>query len=272
MLALNFLLLACTQAPEPPVEAPAQRLEVEVTARIIAPGEPAMWTAVARGASEPPLTPQPLASGVCRRIDGPGAPAPSPGPGPRVADGLRITGLVHANLQWDEPAGVYRAVGPRQSVDPTWGVGDLAWRDAAGGSGVAEGVVRFGALPSVRFVQREEEGGVRLAWDPATVEEAQIVVTGAGGALVCGVGAAGVRLPWWAVPPVGGSVVLRTTRSRGAQLDEGVLVRARSTLELVVPLDAPSAASSLLRALPAPVPIPRATLRRGGRPLRNPAG
>jgi hypothetical protein len=81
-----------------------------------------------------------------------------------------------------------------------------------------------------------------------------------------------VDLPWWAVPPSGGSVVLRTTRTRVTETSDHRHVRASSTLELEIPLDSPPAASDETRPLPTRPAVPRGGPRRIGRPVRNPVG
>ena len=208
-------------------------LLVDVAARVGHVGSPAGWSAQATWASAPESPPLP--PGTCRPA---GSARERGGRSARGADTLAITGPTPAALAWDGSGRVWTALGPRQSLDPAWSVSDLVWTDAAG-EHRAEDVVRFGGLPAVTRVTREREGHVALGWDPDTVEAPTVLVLGPGGLLECGVGPDGVVLPWWAVPAYQGEVVLRSRREASRVVD-GVLVRVRTTLERVVPLDRPA--------------------------------
>lgn len=265
MLALA-LLGACLQseARVGPDEGEGRVVEVDVIARVDRPGQPAAWTARAR---QGPPAPEgdPIPPGVCRKA----APEVVP-PGERFAEEVRVTGPTGTSLDWDDERGVYVATGPRRTADPAWVVGDVQWRDADGRLRIAEGVVRFGAQPEVTVVERDPEGGVQLRWDPETVGHVQVLANGPAGPLVCAADGAGIDLPWWAVPPRGGSVLLRSTHERGAVFEGDDRVRVRSTLERVVPLDVPDTSSAHEEPVPAPAPTPG--IRRATRTAKSPLG
>lgn len=233
---------------------PAGVVEVDVVARVEAPGQPAAWSARARIASTAAPPPAALAPGVCRHVGE--VVAPSDG---QVADRVALRGPLQADLRWDSAARSWVTEGPHTVLDPAFGLGDIALQ-VGGAQVVAADAVRFGGLPALTAVGRSLEGEVRLAWDPRSVEDVQISVAGPAGALECGVGAAAVTLPWWAVPAVGGEVVLRTTRETVTTLANGVSLVIRATIERVVPLDQPA------DSLGAPARGPDAELE--GRPAR----
>jgi hypothetical protein len=155
-------------------------------------------------------------------------------------------------LEYDPARGAHVPTGPRGAVDPAWVVGDLRWNEEAAELRV-DGALRFGPVPEVSAIVREDDGAVTLRWDPATVDEARIHAWGPAGELVCGVGAAGVRLPWWSVPALGGRVVLSSTRSRVSRPRGDVLVRVRATVERVLLLDVENGPGT--RAAPIPPPV-----------------
>ncbi|MFZ5476316.1 MAG: hypothetical protein ACOZNI_06020 [Myxococcota bacterium] len=265
-----FLLAgACTpeSASTPPAEAPRALVDVQIVARAEAPLAPAAWTAEVRFSVDRPPDPEPVPEGTCRRPEQVHLRGLAP------VERVSLTAPDEVALAWREDAGAYVTAGPRRAVDAAWAVGDLRWQigDTAR---AAEGVVRFGAPPEVREVEREPEGGVRLRWD--YLEGAELLATGPAGTLRCGAGPEGVALPWWAVPARGGSVVLRAARERAVLLEDGTLVRARAVLERVVPLDAPAATTVEAAGPPAPPPTRArpmlAAPRRIARPARVPLG
>lgn len=265
MLALA-LLGACLQtgARTSRADAEGRLVEVDVTARVERPGHPAAWTARARVGPAAPEG-EPIPPGVCRKA----APEVVP-PGERFAEEVRVTGPTGTALAWDDERGVYVATGPRRTADPSWVVGDFHWREPDGRLRIAEGVVRFGAQPEITVVRRDPEGGVTLRWDPETVGHVQVLASGPAGDLVCASNGAGIELPWWAVPPRGGTVLLRSTRERVAVFDEDERVRVRSILERVVPLDVPGTSSAHEEPTPAPAPTPG--IRRATRAAKSPLG
>jgi hypothetical protein len=258
-------LIACES--EAPLVQPAvpEVLDLEVSARVGAPGQPAAWTA--RAAWGPVPGPSHLAPGVCRR------PAEHEGTlaGDARAAAVGISGPIDADLVWDGAHGLYTATGPRQALDPAWGVGDLRWTDASGGKHLAEGAVRFGALPEVTRVSRDREGAVTLGWDATTVSDPEVWVRGPAGELVCGASRDGAVLPWWAVPAYGGEVVIRSTHELTGTVD-GAAIRARSIIERVVPLDVPAGTTADEKALPPSRPGQALTPRRLQRTPRSPIG
>lgn len=256
------LLTACTTSAPEVARADVDRVvDVLVAARVEQAGQPAAWTAQLR--MGPPPTSEPVVPG-CR----PWQP-PADEPGEQGAVEVRITGPAGARLVWDPARGLWATGGPRRAVDPAWVVGDVQWREPDGRLRVAESAVRFGAMPVVTQVARDDEGAVQLRWDPATVEAVEVHVDGPGGPLVCTGDDGGVDLPWWAVPPSGGTVILRSTGERLMLLDGEVGVRARSTLEVRVPLDRPG--TSAVEELPPRRGTP-STPRRYGRTARNITG
>ncbi len=237
MLLGVMALIGCGEGGGPAVaEQPGMpALFVEVAARVGEAGAPAGWTARARWtAPEPART---LAPGECRRAGTARGAPEGPVRGDRVAGEMLILGPTPATLAWEAASGAWTAVGPRQSLDPAWSVSDLAWTDDDG-EHRAEDAVRFGGVPAITRVMREREGQVILGWDPGTVEEPTVLVSGPGGLLECGVDRTGVTLPWWAVPAQGGEVVLRSSREE-SNLVDGVLLRVRTTIERRIPLDRP---------------------------------
>lgn len=257
-----LLLFACDLAPAEPAAATPQRVvEIEVNARVEQAGQPAAWTATVRmGPPSVELPPRPACMRPAERV---------PDPGDRGATEVRLTGPASALLVWDEERGLWGAPGPRRSVDPTWAVGDVQWREASGRLYVAEGAVRFGAAPVVTAVDRDEEGAVHLRWDPETVGEVLVGVSGPAGDLSCPAEAGGIDLPWWSVPASGGHVILHSTRERLQVLEGGIGVRTRTTLELRVPLDEPTRSSV---EEPPPRRGPPTTPRRLTRGARSPSG
>lgn len=223
-------------------------LRVDITARMREPGTPAAWTAQAVWG--PASERHPPSPGVCRPVEAvrstgsasvPGVVGGLAGVGGRlmapaggVAPVAAVVGPTSAPLAW-EGGETWSAAGPRQSLDPAWSVSDLAWRDAAG-EHLAEDIVRFGGVPDVTRVVREREGDVELAWDVGTVDTVQVWVAGPGGLLECGVGDGVAVLPWWAVPPVDGELVLRSWRLTVQEMN-GVRLEVRTAIERVVPLD-----------------------------------
>jgi hypothetical protein len=208
-----------------------QALSVDMTARVTAPGAPAAWTAQA--VWEGPTAPRPLPVGVCRH------PTDALPVGPVGAESLDIAGSAEASLVFDPERGAWEALGPRRVLDPAWSVADVAWVDAGGLPHRAEDVVRFGGLPDIIRVERDREGAVTVGWDPETVGATEVRVSGPAGALVCGTGPDGTTLPWWVVPAYGGEVVLESVWENRALVD-GVLVRVRTRLQRVIPLDRPN--------------------------------
>lgn len=203
-------------------------LEVEVTARVATPGQPATWTVAAgRSLAIPDPTPAP---GTCRRAAEPATATPG-------ADRIELLGPVSASLRWSPARGTWETEGPRRWLDPAWSISDLRWVDEAGAH-TAEDVVRFGGLPEPTRVERQREGGVTVQWAPGSAAMVSVLAVGPAGALLCEVGEGTVDLPWWAVPAEGGAILLRSTREYTTAVDGG-LVRVRATLERVVPLDQP---------------------------------
>lgn len=232
-MLLGFLaLIACGEEPSAPPAVGGEALLVEVQARVVDPRAPAAWSAQARWTSLAQTVG--TRPGTCRRVD-PTAPSHAVNGG----EELVLGGPTGARLGWHAERGAYTAEGPLQALDPAWSVADVRWTDPAGVEHLAEDSVRFGGLPAITEVARNREGDVTLGWDPATVGEVEVLVSGPAGALTCGATAAGATLPWWAVPAWGGQVVLRSTREQTILVD-GVLVRTRSTLERVIPLDVPA--------------------------------
>lgn len=260
-----LLLFACDLNPAEPdelvVAGPERAVEIDVIARVEPSGQPAAWTGTVRMGAP---SAEPLAHLACRR------PAERrPEPGERGATEVRLTGPASAVFVWDEERGVWGAPGPRRSVDPTWAVGDVQWREPSGRLRVAEGAVRFGSAPVITAVERDQEGAVHLRWDPGTVGEVLVGVSGPAGDLVCPAEAGGIDLPWWSVPASGGHVILYSTRERLQVLEGGIGVRTRTTLELRVPLDEPTRSS--VEEMP-PRRGPPTTPRRLTRGPRSPAG
>lgn len=222
---------AQAQRPEPRVVAGV--VDLTLVARAEHREAPSAWTGRARVASQAPVEPPEPAAGVCRRLA-----APPPAQDGPVVDALRIGGPTRGELTWSEADAGWRTPGPQAVVDAAWGVGDLEIE--AGGQRLrVEDAVRFGAFPEVTEVRRADDGSVRIAWDPATVDRARVVAAGPAGELECGTDGAAATLPWWSVPAVGGAVVLQNVRERVTVLPTGVVVRVRAVVERVVPLDAP---------------------------------
>jgi len=210
---------------------PIDALSVDLTARVGDAGAPAAWTAQAAWAS--PLSTPPLSVGVCRH------PFDALPAGPHGAESVEIADTTAASLVFDARRGSWDVLGPRRVLDPAWSVADVQWVDLDGLPHRAEDVVRFGGLPEVDRVERDREGAVRIGWDPETVGATELRVSGPAGALVCGTGPEGATLPWWVVPAYGGEVVLESVWENSALVD-GVLVRVRTRLQRVIPLDRPN--------------------------------
>lgn len=233
LFALAALIGCGGETAEPAADAEVRVVSVEVAARVGDVAEPAGWAA--RVVWAPPVPEPALAPGECRPAGRARAPAAR---GERGASGMQVRGPTAAELSWDGEQGIWSARGPRQALDPAWSVSDLAWSDGSG-EHLAEGAIRFAGVPAVEQVVRAREGQVTLTWDPDSVHEASILVSGPGGVLECGVADGAVTLPWWAVPAVHGEVVLRTSRETSELVDD-VLLRVRTTIERVVPLDRPA--------------------------------
>lgn len=235
--------------PEPPPRV----LELAVVARVEGAAGAGAWTAEAWMGSAPTVSGPEAAPGECLR------PRPAADAGAEGARSMRIVGTTGADLVWDARGGRYRSAGPKRAADAGWGVGDLRWIDRDGRAHVAEGVVRFGAVPTVRGVARDGEGNVHLRWAADPRERVEVHVNGPAGALVCGTAGDTVELPWWTVPARGGSVVLRVVRERVARPEGAATVRVRSVIERVVPLEGTSAdgADAMPPAPPATPPKPR---------------
>jgi hypothetical protein len=70
---------------------------------------------------------------------------------------------------------------------------------------------------------------------------------------VCGADPSGTVLPWWAVPAIGGEVIVRSVRERSAVIDHTVLVVVRAAIERVVPLDLIESAERTRDRVPPPL-------------------
>ncbi len=257
-----------TASPRAPVEAPEVVLEVEVDARVRTVAAPAAWSARARvDAAVRGAAPLTLPDGSCQP---PASPMPAGTRGPAV---IELAGPVAGALGWDAAQGEYNTTGPRETVDPAWALGTLRWVDAAGIPRSADDVVRFGAVPVVQTVSRAADGSVRLTWDPLSVDAVEVHTNGPAGPLVCGSSTGGAMLPWWAVPAIGGEVLVRSVRERATVIDHTILVVTRAAIERVVPLDRPSesARESPRRAL-LKGPDRTRNPRRSSRPVALPTG
>ena len=253
-----------TQPTPTPIDPALNALHVEVAARVGTVGVPAAWSAHAAWGASPLVDAR--GPGVCGAPDAVVQNLPS-----ALVESVQLTGPAAATLTWDDAHGLFTAEGPRQTLDPAWGIGDLHWQGAEGESYLAEGVVRFGAMPEITQVSRDREGGITLAWDATTVSQPEISVRGPAGELVCGAGPGGVTLPWWVVPASGGEVVLRSTHVERGLVD-GVLLEVHSTLERVVPLDQPAGTTADEKPLPSRGPPVPAGPRRVQRAARKPVG
>lgn len=225
------LLLACAS---PPVESPLpppidQVVDVVVTARTSEAG--GVWTAAATVRPWPAAHRRPPAPGVCE---------PLPGPDAGLDDytALRIVGPEALELRWEPELGRLIAPGPRRAGDPAWQVADLRWSQANGAEGEVIGALRFGAAPLVTAVERTRDGGVKLAWSPMSGAEIEVLTTSPAGALRCGALRDGAELPWWAVPALGGTVVVRASRDRSTTVDR-TMFHTHAIIEVPVSLDAP---------------------------------
>lgn len=217
-----LFLLAC--APQP-ADVPAwprvgERVDVELLARR-GVAETAWFASVA---VNPEASPP-------RRACGPEA---RKRPGEKGFTGVSIEVPAVAELHWSERAGRWEAEGPRASVDPTWAVGSVAWVQAGGGRVTADAAARFGGDAQVRAIYREDDGSLRVFWDE-TEDEVSVLASGT----ECFGDRTSVRVPWWAVPPAGGAVVVRTARTRTTIVPDVAVVRVRAVIEQVLPLDVP---------------------------------
>ena len=228
MLTL-LLLLACQPGPpaaeaQPAADArPAGELHLDVLAQVVAPGSPAAWSAVATvgGGDERRLLP-----GEC-------VPAsPRSGAPPSVIRSMGLDGALEASLIEEPDA--WRTAGGLRTLDPAWRVADLVWStgDAVGARRIAR-AVRFGPSPEVREIDAEPSG-IRLRWNPLSVEDGELALTSTSGELRCGIGSAGVVLPSWVQATVP-EVRLRSVHETVEQATAGLQVRVRAIIERVVP-------------------------------------
>lgn len=257
-----LLSLACQSGaqPEPEVrggqardKAADNEFVVDVVARVVAPGAPAAWSASAKAGTP---AKSPLLPGEC--VD---ALAAEPAVLPPMVRAIGLDGAVHGTLL--EGPGGWRTEGGLRAVDPSWSVGDLVWSsgDALGKRRIAR-AVRFGPSPEVREVSNRPEG-IRLRWNPLSVEDGELIVSTAGGELRCGVGSAGVSLPRWVVPSTP-EVRLRSVHQHVEQATAGLRVRVRAVIERIIPFDVAPAEIAPSAVPPAPLG-PTLGPTRGGR-------
>lgn len=238
-------LLACTSAlstPIDPVPVPQSAIQVRLTARS-ADGQPqgvGAW--VVQGAV--PVRAVELPAGECRKEEFLSV------RGEAFADSLSLSFPAKHQLSWDAAAGAYALAGPLRGGDAAWSVADMQWTSNGRQQEVA-GVLRFGAAPVVKTVERRSDGGVRLRWEASS--DSLDVRTGA---LVCGSARDGVDLPWWAVPAYGGDVVLRSRRVHSSYVGD-MLVIGEAFVETVIHLDAPVAVQPPASVGPKPPAPPR---------------
>lgn len=251
LVPLAVLLAGCAGSAPPSTRSAAL---LDVVARVTEAGAPASWFAQIA----PPLGASAPSAG-CSRVVPPGASLPT-------FDAVVLTRPAATPLTWSEREGRWRTAGPHQVADPSWSVGDVLVT-VGGDSLLAEGALRFGGMPRVLAAERQTEGGVRLAWDPATTDDVEIYVVGPAGELRCAAGDGEATLPWWAVPADHGEVILRSRREREAELPDGTLLRVRATIERVLPLDVPNVQAAEPPSLPGPPARPREQ-RRSSRPPR----
>lgn len=161
-------------------------------------------------------------------------PEPRVRPGERGFAGMEVDVPAVAPLAWVESTGRWQAEGPRASVDPSWAVGSVFWTLASGTRVEAAGAARFGDNAQVRAIAREDDGSLRVFWD-ATDDQVSVLSHG----IECFGNKTSVRVPWWAVPPAGGAVIVRTARSRTTIVPDLAVVRVRAVIEQVLPVDVP---------------------------------
>lgn len=221
---LPLLLLACSKASSFVTIPPDAEKVLLLTVTARHEGEQPLGLAAQLWGGSRAVRETTPAPGVCQR--------PSAAQeGEAFADTVVVRVGSALNLPWIAAAGRYGAVGPLKGIDPAWSVGDLKWV-AEGKSHEMDGIIRFGAEPRVTEVLRLSDGGVRLRWN--SPDSGQLSVQSMG--LVCGVTRDGTELPWWAVPALGGEVVLRSVRSEW-RMDGDTMVVGRAVIETVVPLD-----------------------------------
>ena len=190
-----------------------------------------------------------------------------------AAPRFELAGPVDGALGWDPHKGDYTTTGPRETTDPAWAVGTLRWTDPDGQPRKATDVVRFGAVPVIRSVVRAPDGSVTVSWDPLSVDAVEVHTNGPAGPLVCGSVAGSAVLPWWAVPAIGGDILVRSVRERATMVDNAILVVTRAAIERVVPLDRPaeSAGATPRRSILKGLDMKRGP-RRSDRPVALPTG
>lgn len=272
LLALSGCSSSGTAAMRAAPEPPQQVVEVAVDARVRKIAAPAAWAAQARvdqtvrGAG-----PASLKTGQCQ------AAAEEMPSGGRSPQSIQLAGPLSATLDWDADKGHYATTGPREALDPAWAVGSVRWVDPDGVPREALDAVRFGSVPVITRVERAADGSVRLGWDALSVDAVELHTNGPAGPLVCGSGPDGSVLPWWAVPAVGGEVIVRSVRERTSSVGAGVLVVVRAAIERVVSLDRPAEAAND-QVSPDHLPRPLRGLarpkgpRRSNRPTPPPMG
>jgi hypothetical protein len=249
MLILLFIF-GC-HSPAETVAGEVQRREnlfVDVVARVASSGAAAAWDATASlDPSSSVLLPGECVVGSAPVSEPASAPASAP-----VLGSLRIAGAMSGALLGVQ--GRWKTVSGLQAGDPAWSVADLLWSRA---DGLAEQrvvrAVRFGPSPRVRELERRPDGDLFVRWDPQSVENGEIAVTGASGDARCGVGSGGVVLPAWVLPRVGGEVRLRSIRVHEEPASADLRIRVRAVLERVIPIDAPPAEVAPVALPPAPL-------------------
>lgn len=260
-LGALLLALGVSAAGRPRADAldEAELMELEVVARVGGEAEGAWWASA--GAAADSFAPGP---GSCRPVE-----RPAEEERPPALDHLRLVGPLEGELVATAEGG-WETAGPRALTDPAWAVGSVAWRRGAVET-VGADALRFGAVPVVTRADRGPRGDVDLAWEADASDRVRIRVQGPAGLVECGVDGARARLPWWAVPPRGGEVAVRSERSVELPLEGGQRLRIRAVIERMVPLDSPPESASRPITEPAAPILPREPprARRGPRPVRS---
>jgi hypothetical protein len=154
-------------------------------------------------------------------------------------DDIRLGGAVKGSFRWEEDRRLWSAASRPLAGDPAWAVASVEV-DVAGQTAVLADAVRFGGAPRPLKYEREEDGSVKLAWDLGAESIAEVRVQGPAGEISCSAADGGVRLPWWAVPAIGGTARIVATRERVAALADGMLAHITARISREVSLDGPA--------------------------------
>lgn len=151
------LLLACNNAASSVALPPTVDRVVLLTVTARHEGEEPMGMGAQVRAGVEVERERSLKAGECQR------PTAEAG-GEIFADQVKVQIGEELKLPWMQSAGRYGAVGPLKGVDPAWQVGNLSWLEN-GKSHEYPGILRFGAEPQIKKVERQADGSVVIEWD-----------------------------------------------------------------------------------------------------------